>query len=63
MLLFLYLSPWKQILTVAENKKQLTQIMLGTLICGGIVPGNYQSRLIIYTPSISETYCSRWYSY
>ena len=54
MLILLYLSPRKQILTAAENKKQLTQIMVGTLIiilCGGIVPGNYQSRLIIYTLS------------
>ena len=51
MLILLYLSPRKQILIVAENKKQLTQILVGTLICGGVVPGNNQSRLIIYTPS------------
>ena len=48
------LPPQKQILTVAENKKQLIQIIVETLISEGVVPGSYQSRLIItgqeYTP-------------
>ena len=48
------LPPQKQILTVAENKKQLIQIIVETLISEGVVPGSYQSRIIItgqgYTP-------------
>ena len=50
------LPPQKQILTVAENKKQLIQIIVETLISEGVVPESYQSRLIImytgqeYTP-------------
>lgn len=37
----------KQILTVAENKKQLIQIIVEALISEGVVPGSYQNRLII----------------
>lgn len=48
------LPPQKQILTVAENKKQLIQIIVETLVSEGVIPGSYQSRLIItgqeYTP-------------
>lgn len=48
------LPPQKQILTVAENKKQLIQIIVETLISEAVVSGSYQSKLIItgqeYTP-------------
>ena len=48
------LPPQKQILIVAESKKQLIQIIVDTLVSEGVVPGSYQSKLIIigqdYTP-------------
>ena len=39
------LPPQKQILTVAENKKKLIQIIADTLISEGAVPGNYQLKV------------------
>ena len=42
------LPPQKQILTVAENKKQVIQIIVETLISGRVVPGRD---------------CFRWCSY
>lgn len=41
------LPPQKQVLTVAENKKQLIKIIVATLVAEAVVPGGYRSRLII----------------
>ena len=37
----------KQDLTVSENKRQLIQIIVETLVAEAVVPGGYSSRLII----------------
>ena len=37
----------KQVLTVSENKRQLIQIIVETLVAEAVVPGGYLSRLII----------------
>ena len=41
------LPPQKQVLTVSENKKQLIQIFVETVVDETVVPGEYRSRLII----------------
>ncbi len=41
------LPPQKQVLTVADNKKQLIEIIVTTLIGEAKVPGRYRSSLII----------------
>lgn len=41
------LPPQKQVLTVSENKRQLIQIIVETLVAEAVVPGGYRSRLVI----------------
>ena len=41
------LPPQEQVLKVPENKRQLIQIIVDTLISEGIIPGGYHNRLIV----------------
>ena len=47
------LPPQNQVLTVSENKKQLIQIIVETLIVEAVVPGGYRSRLHYWSGRIT----------